>query len=74
MAISNIKNSTALVLRFEKGQNFDGTPKIVSQKYSKINKEATDEELFTVGSAIGEVLVKYPMELKRVEDFTLMEE
>lgn len=74
MAVSNIKNSTALVLRFEKGQNLDGTPKVTSQKYSKINKAATDEELFTVGSAIGEVLVSFPVELKRVDDFTLISE
>ena len=74
MAISNIKNSTALVLRFEKGQNLDGTPKVVSQKYSRIDKSATDEALFTVGGAIGEVLVSYPVELKRVDDFTLIEE
>lgn len=74
MAISNIKNSTALVLRFEKGQNLDGTPKVVSQKYSRINKAATDEALFEVGAAIGEVLISYPVELKRVDDFTLIEE
>lgn len=74
MAVSNIKNSTALVLRFEKGQNLDGTPKITSQKYSGINKAASDEELFTVGAAIGEVLVSYPMELKKIDDFTLVSE
>lgn len=45
MAVPNIKNSTALVLRFEKGQNLDGTIKVVSQKYSKVNKAATDEQL-----------------------------
>lgn len=74
MAVSNIKNSTALVLRFEKGQNLDGTPKVASQKFSKINKSATDEELFQVGAAIGEVLTSYPVELKRVDDFSLIEE
>ena len=74
MVVSNIKNSTALVLRFEKGQNLDGTPKVVSQKFSKINKSATDEELFQVGAAIGEVLTSYPVELKRVDDFSLIEE
>ena len=74
MAISNIKNSTALVLRFEKGQNLDGTPKVVSQKYSRINKAATDEALFEVGAAIGEVLISSPVELKRVDDFTLIQE
>lgn len=74
MAVSNIKNSTALVIRFEKGQNLDGTPKVVSQKFSRINKEATDESLFTVGAAIGEVLISYPVELKRLDDFSLIQE
>lgn len=74
MAVSNIKNSTALVIRFEKGQNLDGTPKVVSQKLSRINKEATDEDLFTVGAAIGEVLISYPVELKRLDDFSLIQE
>lgn len=74
MAVSNTKNSTALVLRFEKGQNLDGTPKIVNQKYSRMNKAATDEDLFTVGAAIGEVLISYPVEVKRVDDFSLIEE
>lgn len=74
MAVSNIKNSTALVIRFEKGQNLDGTPKITSQKYSKINKAATDEQLFEVGSAIGAVLISFPVELKRVDDFSLIQE
>lgn len=74
MAVSNIKNSTALVIRFEKGQNLDGTPKVVSQKFSRVNKAATDEDLFTVGAAIGEVLISYPVELKRLDDFSLIEE
>lgn len=74
MAVSNIKNSTALVIRFEKGQNLDGTPKITSQKYSKINKAATDDHLFEVGAAIGAVLISFPVELKRVDDFSLIQE
>lgn len=74
MAVSNIKNSTALVIRFEKGQNLDGTPKVVSQKFSRVNKAATDEDLFTVGAAIGEVLISYPVELKRLDDFSLIQE
>lgn len=73
MAVSNIKNSTALVVRFEKGENLNGTPKIVTQKYSSIDKAATDEELYQIGSAIGAVLTSYPVEFKRVEDFSIIE-
>lgn len=73
MAVSNIKNSTALVIRFEKGENLNGTPRIASQKYSKINKDATDEALHEVGAAIGAVLISTPVEIKKVDDFSLIQ-
>lgn len=74
MAVSNIKNSTALVLRFEKGENLNGTPRISSQKYSKINATATDAQLYEVGAAIGAVLTSYPVEIKKIDDFSLVGE
>lgn len=74
MAVSNIKNSTALVIRFEKGENLNGTPKITSQKLSSITKSATDEALYQIGAAIGEVLISYPVEIKRIEDFSIISE
>lgn len=73
MAVSNIKNSTSLLIRFEKGQNLDGSPKVVSQKFSRISNGATDEHLFAVGAAIGAVLISEPVELKKIDDFTLIE-
>lgn len=71
MAVSNIKNNTALVLRFEKGENQDGTPKVVSQKFSNINPSSNDESIYAIGEAIGEILVNIPMEIKKIEDYTL---
>lgn len=73
MAVSNIKNNTALVLRFEKGENLNGTPKIASQKYSSINDAATDAQLYQVGTVIGAVLTSFPVEIKKVDDFSLVE-
>lgn len=74
MAVTNIKNSTALLIRFEKGQNLDGSPKVASQKFSRINSVATDQELFTLGAAIGAVLISEPVELRKIDDFTLVSE
>ncbi len=73
MAVSNIKNNTALVIRFEKGQNLDGSPKIASQKFSNVSATATDEEIYAVGAAIGAVLLSEPTEIKKIDDFTLSE-
>ncbi|GEM_PF-7055321 len=42
MSVFNIKNNTALVIRFAKGQNLDGTPKIAIQKLSNASATATD--------------------------------
>ncbi len=73
MAVSNIKNNTALVIRFEKGQNLDGSPKVTSQKFSNVSATATNDEIYAVGVAIGAVLISEPVEIKKVDDFTLTE-
>lgn len=71
MAVSNIKNNTALVIRFEKGENKDGSPKVVSQKFSNISPSANDESIHAIGEAIGGILISGPMEIKKIEDYTL---
>ena len=71
MAVSNIKNGTALVIRFEKGTNLDGTPRVVSQKFSSINGAATDAEIYGIGAAIGGILISQPTEIRKVDDYTL---
>lgn len=71
MAVSNMKNNTALVIRFEKGQNLDGSTKIVSQKFSNISSSASDESIYAVGAAIGGILIGKMAEIKKIEDYTL---
>ncbi|MEG0775473.1 DUF1659 domain-containing protein [Clostridium sp.] len=74
MAISSTLNKVQLGLRYEKGQNLDGTPKVKSAKFSGINKAVTNDALFAFASAMGEVLISFPVELKKLSDETLMDE
>lgn len=74
MAITSTLNKVQLGLSYEKGQNTDGTPKTKTAKFSNINKSVTDTELFAFASAIGEVLIKFPFEIKKLSDETLMNE
>lgn len=71
MAITNTKNSTALVIKYAKGQNEDGSPKIQSQKFSKLNRSATDEQIYNLGAIIGAVLISKPTEIKKLDDYSL---
>lgn len=73
MAITSIKNNTALVIKYSKGQNQDGSPKIQSQKFSKVNESSTNEEIHNLGVIIGAVLVSEPSEIKKLDDYTLNE-
>jgi hypothetical protein len=71
MAITNTKNNTALVIKYTKGQNQDGSPKFQIQKFSKISVAATDEEVYNLGVLIGSVLISEPTEIKKLDDYTL---
>lgn len=73
MPALNIKNNTSLVIRFTKGQNVDGSPKAVSQKFSNVSTTATDDQILAIGTVIGKVLISDPIEIKKVEDFSLSE-
>jgi len=74
MAITNTKNSTALVIKFENGKKEDGTPKIASQKFSKVSGIATDEAIYNMGAAMGAVLISEPTEIKKLDDYSLNQE
>ncbi|MFR1709298.1 MAG: DUF1659 domain-containing protein [Clostridium sp.] len=74
MAITNIKNDTALVIKYVNGENQDGSPKIQSQKFSKISGTSTDEEIYNLGLLIGAVLINEPTEIKKLDDYTLNED
>jgi Protein of unknown function (DUF1659) len=73
MAISSIKNTTAMVLTYKTGVDQEGTDVFVSQKFSKINNAATAEAIHSVGTAM-ETLLNYPLhELRKVEDFRIVQ-
>jgi hypothetical protein len=73
MAISSIKNSTAMVLTYKTGVDQEGKDVFASQKFSKINNAATDEVIHTVGAAM-ETLLNYPLhDLRKVDDFSIVE-
>ena len=74
MAITNIKNDTALVIKYVNGENQDGSPKIQRQKFSKISGTSTDEEIYNLGLLIGAVLINEPTEIKKLDDYTLNED
>jgi len=73
MAISSVKNSTALVITYKIGVNQEGKDVFVSQKFSKINNDATNEQLHTVGTAM-ESLLDYTLDdLRKIDDFSIVE-
>ena len=73
MAISSVKNSTALVITCKIGVNQEGKDAFVSQKFSKINNDATNEQLHTVGTAM-ESLLDYTLDdLRKIDDFSIVE-
>ncbi|MEG0773885.1 DUF1659 domain-containing protein [Clostridium sp.] len=73
MAISSVKNSTALVITYKIGVNQEGKDVFVSQKFSKINNDATIEQLHTVGTAM-ESLLDYTLDdLRKIDDFSIVE-
>ncbi|MEG2289343.1 MAG: DUF1659 domain-containing protein [Clostridium sp.] len=74
MAITNIKNSTALVLKYEDGKKEDGSPKIASQKFSNVSGVATNEAIYNIGALMGVVLKNPPVEIKKLDDYSLNQE
>lgn len=73
MAISSIKNTSAMVLTYKVGVDQEGKDVFVSQKFSKINNAATDQAIHNVGAAM-ETLLNYPLHmLRKVDDFSIVE-
>ncbi|MEG0772674.1 DUF1659 domain-containing protein [Clostridium sp.] len=73
MAISSVKNTTAMVLTYKIGVNQEGKDVFVSQKFSKINNDATNEQIHSVGTAM-ESLLDYTLDdLRKVDDYSIVE-
>ncbi len=73
MAVTSIKNTSAFVLSYKVGVDENNKDIFVSQKFSKINNQATDEQIHAVGKAM-EGLLNFPLHtLRKVDDFSIVE-
>lgn len=72
MAVISSKYGTGLVLELKVGEDEKGNDKIKNKSISKINRKATDEDLFAVGKAISEVLMYDMLSIRRIDKSTLL--
>ncbi|MDU1413792.1 MAG: DUF1659 domain-containing protein [Clostridium sp.] len=73
MAVVSSKVLSQLQIKYNNGQNVDGTPKVDSQKI-KVNKDVTDEKLFEFGKLISGILVSPATEIGKIENSGLLQE
>lgn len=73
MAVVSSKVLSQLQIKYNNGQNVDGTPKVDSQKI-KVNKDVTDEKLFEFGKLISGILVSQATEIGKIENSGLLQE
>lgn len=70
--INAIKKSSAVILTYKVGVDKKGEDVFSSQRFSKVNKAATEEEIYNFAKAMEELLA-YPLyEVKRAEDFSIV--
>lgn len=74
MAVIVTKNLTGLKLKFNCGKDLETGKTIVSSKtYSNINPDATDQNMFDVGSALASLQKNELVEIARINNTTLSE-
>lgn len=73
MAVVSSKVLSQLQIKYNNGQNVDGTPKVDSQKI-KVNKDVTDEKLFELGKLISGILVSSATQIGKIENSGLLQE
>ena len=73
MAVVSSKVLSQLQIKYNNGQNVDGTPKVDSQKI-KVNKDVTDEKLFEFGKLISGILISQATEIGKIENSGLLQE
>lgn len=71
MAIRNIKEKTNLKLELD-GGIVDEKQKFISKTYSKIKTDALDEELYETAVALQTLQSKDLLNVKRVEEMSLV--
>ncbi|WP_238904099.1 DUF1659 domain-containing protein [Clostridium sp. YIM B02506] len=66
-----ILTSLALVVEYKSGLDKEGNDVYKKQRYSKISENATDESLYDVGNAIGQVLDTQTYRVSKENKFEL---
>ncbi len=74
MAVTNIKNSTALVFSYKIGVNEKGEDIIKSQKFSSVKDSPTNEEIFTLSGAMALLFPNGLFDVRKLEDYSIVEE
>ncbi|WP_286907031.1 DUF1659 domain-containing protein [Clostridium sp. UBA1652] len=67
----SILTSLALVVEYKSGLDKEGNDVYKKQRYSKISEDATDEALYYVGNAIGQVLDTQTYRVSKENKFEL---
>lgn len=74
MAAKSTKVQSDLIIRYKYGVDEKGKDIIKNQKFSKLKVTGTDEDLFEVGTAIGNLL-EYPvMNISRQDQSIILSE
>ncbi|MEG0563178.1 MAG: DUF1659 domain-containing protein [Clostridium sp.] len=74
MSVTNVLNSKTMAIYFEDGKKIDGTPNIVSQRFSSVSGQASDAAIYNMAVVIGAVKISAPVEIKKLEDYSLNQE
>ena len=65
--------SSSMVIKYVSGVTSAGKDIIKSQKYNKIRKDMSDEDIFAVGVAIMSLMVDQIVDLAKTLEYTLTE-
>ena len=65
--------SSAIVIKYVSGVTSAGNDIIKSQKFNKIRKDMSDEDIFAVGTAIMSLMVDQIVDLAKTLEYTLTE-
>ncbi|WP_315115582.1 DUF1659 domain-containing protein [Clostridium intestinale] len=68
----SILTSLALVVEYKSGLDKEGKDVYKKQRYSKISEDATDEALYDVGNAIGQVIDTQTYRVSKENKFELL--
>ena len=65
--------SSNMVIKYISGVTSDGKDIIRSQKFNKLRKDMSDEDIFAVGVAIMSLMVENIVDLAKTLEYTLTE-